>query len=258
MACRYFTFNGYFGFSEHSVHMFRRYPYGGMAEYMTAPASAVVKLPDSVSYEQAARLGYVGTAYSGLKKANVGPTTTLLINGASGTLGLGAVISAMALGVPRILGTGRNRQWLDKLKQLAPERIEVFSLEDGSIAEWARNLTGGEGVDAAIDCLGPGVPHETFLEGLYALRRGGTLVNVGAVAGDVGLNVHYMMDRDIRLAGSLWFTAQQGREMAGYAATGMLDLSIFEHEVFPLEQVNEAISGIKARNGGFSNFVIRP
>jgi alcohol dehydrogenase len=101
IACRYFTFNGYFGFSKLSERMYRKYPYGGMGEYMTAPASALVKIPDNVSYDQAARLGYIGTAYSGLRKAKVGPSTTLLINGASGTLGLGAVISTIALGVPR-------------------------------------------------------------------------------------------------------------------------------------------------------------
>lgn len=258
VACRYFTFNGYFGFSEHSKHIYARYPYGGMGEYMTAPSSAIVKIPDNVSYEQAARLGYVGTAYSGLRKAKVGPMTTLLINGASGTLGLGAVISALALGAPKILGTGRNREWLARVKAIAPDRIETFSLEDGSVSEWAKSLTDGDGVDVAIDCMGPGVPHESFLEGLYSLRRGGILVDVGAVAGDVPINVHYMMDRNMALVGSVWFTTQEGREMAGYASSGALDMSIFEHEVYPLEQANEAISGIAARNGGFSNFVIKP
>lgn len=257
-ACRYFTFNGYFGFSEYSRHIYARYPYGGMAEYMTAPATAIVKIPDSMTFEEAARLGYVGTAYSGLRKAKVGPMTTLLIGGASGTLGLGAVISALALGVPRILGTGRNREWLARVKAIAPDRIETFCLEDGSVSQWAKSLTDGDGVDVAIDCMGPGVSHEAFLEGLYSLRRGGVLVDVGAVAGEVPIDVHYMMDRNMSLLGSVWFTTEEGREMAGYAATGMLDMSIFEHEVYPLSQVNEAISGIATRNGGFSNFVIAP
>jgi alcohol dehydrogenase len=211
-----------------------------------------------MNFEQGARLGYVGTAYSGLRKAKAGSMTTLLISGASGTLGLGGVISALALGVPRILGTGRNRELLDRVKAIAPDRIETFCLEDGSVAEWARSLTDGEGVDVALDCMGPGVSHEAFLEGLYSLRRGGVLVDVGAVAGDVPINVHYMMDRNISLLGSVWFTTEQGREMAGFAAAGALDMSIFEHEVYPLEKANEAISGIAVRNGGFSNFVIQP
>jgi basic membrane lipoprotein Med (substrate-binding protein (PBP1-ABC) superfamily) len=60
------------------------------------------------------------------------------------------------------------------------------------------------------------------------------------------------------LVGSVWFTVQDGSALAGYAATGALNLSMFEHKAFPLEQVNAAISGIEDRHGGFSNYVIHP
>lgn len=258
IACRYYTFNGYFGFSQLSEQMFRRYPYGGLGEYMTAPPSALVKLPDSVSYDQASRFGYIGTAYSGLRKAGTGPGSTVLIGGASGTLGLGGVISAIALGASKILGTGRNKELLKKVKAIAPNQIEVFALDDGSVANWAKAQTDGEGVDVAIDCHGPGAPHSAIVDGIQSLRRGGILVDTGAVAGDVPVNVHYMMDRNMRLIGSLWFTAEEGRELAAFAASGALKLSIFEHHSHPLEKVNEAISGIATRNGGFSNYVIHP
>jgi alcohol dehydrogenase len=46
--------------------------------------------------------------------------------------------------------------------------------------------------------------------------------------------------------------------MADMAEAGTLDLSVFEHVCYPLEQVNEAISGIGSRHGGFSNYVIQP
>jgi alcohol dehydrogenase len=61
----------------------RAYPYGGLAQFITAPATALVKLPDNLSFEAAARLGYFGTAYSAMKKIGVGPGQTLLINGIS-------------------------------------------------------------------------------------------------------------------------------------------------------------------------------
>ncbi len=69
--CEYYTFNGYFGFSEKSLKIFDDYPYGGLCQYMTAPQYSLVSLPDSVSYDQAARLGYLGTAYAGLRKAHI-------------------------------------------------------------------------------------------------------------------------------------------------------------------------------------------
>ena len=59
-------------------------------------------------------------------------------------------------------------------------------------------------------------------------------------------------------ARSNWFTSAQGQEMAELGRAGLLDLSVLEHQRFPLEEVNRAISGLQSRNGGFSNYVIVP
>lgn len=257
--CAWWTFNGYFGFSEKSLDIFADYPYGGLGEYMTAPQYALVKLPASVTYEQAARFGYLGTAYAGLRKAGLGAGKTVLINGISGTLGLGAALLALALGATRVLGTARNKALLERVRQLAPQRIQTVSLLDTeAIDTWALAATEGEGVDIFLDCLGPGAPHEVFLAGVRALNRGGRSVNIGALAGSVGMDLHTMMDLQQSLTGSCWFTAGEGQDMADMAAAGTLDLSVFEHVGFPLDAINEAISGIDNRQGGFSNYVITP
>jgi threonine dehydrogenase-like Zn-dependent dehydrogenase len=144
------------------------------------------------------------------------------------------------------------------VKKLAPDRIEVHALDDGATAAWAKRLTGGEGVDFMISALGPGSPASTMLDSLRAVRRGGRAVNVGAVAEPVPVDVHWLMDEQIQLIGSNWFTAAQGQEMAELARARLLDLSIFEHQRFALDDVNRAISGLQNRNGGFSNYVIVP
>ena len=56
--------------------------------------------------------------------------STLLVNGISGMLGLCAALIALAMGATKILGTGRNVALLDRVKALAPERIEVFAADD--------------------------------------------------------------------------------------------------------------------------------
>lgn len=255
--CSYYTFNGYFGFSQKSLKIFNDYPLGGLCEYMNAPQYALVKLPDSVSYDQGARFGYLGTAYSALRKVDVTVGKTVLINGISGTLGLGAALYALALGATRIYGTARNRALLERVKAIAPHRIDVMSLDDHAVDEWVLQRT-EEGVDVFVDCLGPGAPHETFLAGMRSLKRGGAAVNIGAIAGGVPMDLHTMMDLRQSLDGSLWFTAAEGQDMADMTAAGLVDLSVFEHVAFPLSQVNEAISGIENRNGGFGNYVIHP
>jgi alcohol dehydrogenase len=257
--CPWWTFNGYFGFSDKSLQMFDDYPHGGLAEYMAAPQYALVKLPDNVSDEQAARFGYLGTAYAGLRKAGLGPGKTVLINGITGTLGLGAALLALAMGATRILGTARNPALLERVRALAPQRLHTLSLlDDVALDHWARDLTHGDGVDLFVDCLGPGAPHAVFQAGLRALTRGGQSVNIGAIAGDVPMDLHTMMDLQQSLIGSCWFTAGEGQDMADMAAAGTLDLSVFEHVRFPLDRVNEAIAGIEQRHGGFSNYVVQP
>jgi len=138
--CNHFTFNGYFGFQPESQKLYDIYTHGGFCEYMAAPQYAIVKIADNMSFYDAARLGYLGTAYSALKKATPIVGKSLVINGISGTLGLGATLFALAMGVTRIFGSGRNRALLERVKALAPDRIEVFSTDDGSIADWVKAL----------------------------------------------------------------------------------------------------------------------
>src|SRR5436305_13110837 len=108
----------------------KAYPNGGLCQFITAPEEALVKLPDNMSDEAAARFGYLGTAYSAMKKLGVGPGQTFLINGISGMLGLNAAMLALAMGATRILGTGRNVALLNRVKALSPRRIEVFAVGD--------------------------------------------------------------------------------------------------------------------------------
>lgn len=258
ISCKHYAFQGYFGFSEHALQTFEDYPIGGLSEYTVAPASAIVKIPENMTFDQAARLGYLGTAYSALKKVSAGPGDTILVNGISGTLGIGAAIFGLAMGVRKILGTGRDKALLEEIKALAPNRIEVFSLNDGSVTDFAMQQTAGEGVDAFLDCNGPGAQHDTFRQGLLAMRRGGIAVDIGAIAGPVEIDVHRLMDRNQRLYGSAWLTTAEGQEIADMVAAGIVDLSLLETQSFPLAEINNAISGIAQRHGGFSNFVIHP
>jgi alcohol dehydrogenase len=265
--CPDWTLQGYFGRSQ---DIMRAYPYGGLAQFITAPATALVKLPDTLSFEAAARFGYLGTAYAAMKKVGVGPGQTLLINGISGQLGLNAAQLALAMGATKILGTGRNQRLLDRVKALAPTRIDVLSVPDapggggnnagGSdpLVAWAKAATEGHGVDGMIDCLPPGAPASAMMRALFSLRRGGRAVNVGAVLETLPLNAFWMMTNRIGLQGSVWFTTGEGEEMAAMAGAGTLDLSALQHRVSPLSSVNEVLAGMDDRDGGFTNFVIDP
>jgi alcohol dehydrogenase len=225
---------------------------------MTAPEYSLVNLPDNMTFEQAGRFGYLGTSYGALKNANAGPGQVALIDGITGTLGVASTVLGLAMGLSRILGTGRDESLLKRVKALAPERIKVMKLGEGSTGEWAKSMTGGEGADFAISALGAKAPAATMLDSMKGVRRGGRVVNVGGVAEDLPIDVKWLMDEQIHIIGSNWFTTAQGQEMADMVKTGTLDLSYLEHRLFPLDSVNEAISGLKDRDGGFSNYIVTP
>src|SRR6266511_1157848 len=141
MLCSAAAFQGYFGFFPHSTRQLLDYPFGGFSEYITASPQRLVHLPSQVTFEQAARFGYLGTSFAALRCAQVGGGSWIAINGITGTLGVGATLLALGLGATRILGFGRNRDVLAQLKALAPDRIEVLVLGDAPIADWMRQHT---------------------------------------------------------------------------------------------------------------------
>ena len=262
LDCPNFTFQGYFGRSQ---EIMKAYPYGGLCQFITAPEDALVKLPDNVSFEVAARFGYLGTAYAAMRTLGVGPGQTFLVNGVSGMLGLNAVMLALAMGATKILGTGRNRTLLDRVKALSPRRIEVYAVDESvpvgpadPLVAWAKSMTEGYGVDSSLDCLPPGASADAFMRPLFTLRRGGRAATVGGVRETVSLNAFWLMTNRIGLQGSVWFTTGEGQDMAAMVAAGTLDASPLEHRIFPLSQVNDAMAALNDRNGGFTNFIVDP
>lgn len=156
--CSGAALRGYFAFSEAGVRTLNRYPIGGLSDYVVSPDTNICVLKEkNVSLETAARFGYIGTSYAALKVGQVGPGSSVLINGVTGTLGYAAVSCALGLGAVQILGIGRSKEKLEHIKSVFPaERVTVVSSEDVDVADWVDDQTGGAGIDTLIDCLGVG------------------------------------------------------------------------------------------------------
>ena len=257
--CKDFTFRGYFGFAANSQSLYDRYPHGGFGEYISAPIRNLVRLPDAISFETGARIGYLGTAYASLRKLGAGPGKSVLINGITGTLGFGACLLALAMGVTRILGTGRNRALIERIEALAPQRIAILRPGEGSIADFAIRQTGGNGVDGVVDCLAPGADGALMMDAIRGIRRGGAMVNVNGVGEPVTLDVKWMQAHQIALIGNNWFTPTEGQHIVDMVGSGQIDLSVLKHVRFGLDDINLAVNELHDRSeGGFSNYVVIP
>jgi acryloyl-coenzyme A reductase len=159
---------------------------GGRAEFTAAPATQLVRLPDAVSFAQAAALGvaYTTTYHGMFSRAGIGPGDSLLVMGAGGGVGVAAVQLAVDLGIPVFAVTGS--EWKrERLLELGVEA--AFSYRDGDWTEHLRAATkDGLGVTAAFDNGGTA----TLAASAACMGRGGRLFCSGGTTGlEVGINV---------------------------------------------------------------------
>lgn len=257
VQCNSFAFAGYFGSSQSAQRVQQRYPAGGLAEYLVAPVYSIVPLDDAVTFETASHFGYLGTSYAALRQGQAGPDTTVLVNGASGTLGVGAVLLALAMGVRKVLAVARDKDRLDRVKALCPNRIAIHSVQDGPCTEWALKQTGGRGADLVIEALPTDAPSSATFDAFNAARRGGRIVNIGGGNQPLGLFPVWFQATQTTVSGSVWFTSSQARDLSAMIAAGTLDVSQFEYQRFGLDSVNDAVDAAHSRpDGGFNHVVV--
>ena len=257
LYCEAGALQGYFGFRPASKPLLDRYPYGGFAEYMTAPARNLVRLTDAVSFEVGARFGYLGTAYAGLQAGELKAGGTLALIGATGTLGINATVFALGMGAGKIVPIARNPERLARMKALAPDRIFPVVIDGTPIAPRVVAAADGLGADVVMDCLTRGVAADMTADSIQGLRNGGIAVNIGALSEPLAINPIWFMIGGRQYRGSNWFTTAQGEEMVALATAGVADFSVFENRIYPLEKVNDALADA-GKDGGFINTVVRP
>jgi NADPH:quinone reductase-like Zn-dependent oxidoreductase len=152
---------------------------GGWAEYCAARAEQLMPLPAKLSWEQAASVGVafltayelIYPPYGKLKKGE-----TLLVAGASSGVGVAAVQIGKALGCT-VIGTSGSESKLAKLKALGMDH--GIHTRKPDFADKVKELTGGKGVDLAINLVGGSI----FAELMRALARKGRIGIVGYVDG---------------------------------------------------------------------------
>jgi NADPH:quinone reductase-like Zn-dependent oxidoreductase len=148
--------------------------FGGNAELVVVPQEQALPLPERLSFEQGAAFPVnYGTAYAALiVMGSLREGNRVLIHAAAGGVGIAATQIARNAGAAQILGTASPSKHEAIRAQGVTDPIDYRSLD---FEAEAMRLTGGEGVDLAIDALGP----TSFRKDYRLLRQGGRLVMFG-------------------------------------------------------------------------------
>lgn len=153
-------------------------PLGGYASARLFPAERLVKLPDSVSFDDAAAVLFKGITAQYLLTSTyaVGPGTTLLLYGVAGGLGSLMAPWAKALGA-RAIGVVSRSSSVDKARALGCDEVLVFDPQ--TLAGDVARITHGRKVDVVYDPIG----RLSFEASLDSLRPRGLMVSFGASSG---------------------------------------------------------------------------
>ena len=207
---------------------------GSFAEYALAEADYLGRLPESLSFVDAAPILCAGvTTYKGLKQTDTRPGEWVVISGAGG-LGHVAIQYARAMGL-HVAAVDLGPEKMALARQLGAE-ITIDARTQDPPTEIQKQIGGAHGV------LVTAVSTIAFKQAIGMLRRGGTCVLNGLPPGDFPVSIFDMVLNGYTLRGSIVGTRKDLEEALAFAADGKVKATI---ETLPLESINDVFSRLK-------------
>ena len=153
---------------------------GSYAEYAAVPAASLVRIPDDVSFENAAAIMLQGMTAHYLTRSTfpLQSGQTCLVHAAAGGAGLSIVQLAKIAGA-HVIGTTSTSAKAELAKQHGADEVILYTERD--FAAEVKRITGGKGLDVVYDSVG----RDTFHKSLDCLRPRGMMVSFGQSSGAV-------------------------------------------------------------------------
>jgi NADPH:quinone reductase len=167
------------------------------AEYTVIPASQVIPLPDSLSFDDGAAFPIqVLTAWHMLHTCHqTTPGQTVLVHSAAGGVGIVAVQIAKAAGA-RVIGTVSSDSKVALVKEYGADEVINYATHD--FAAETKRLTDGRGADLILDAVGA----TTFEKGLGCVALFGHIILYGRAGGvPEPLNVFRLFEKSAKVSG---------------------------------------------------------
>jgi D-arabinose 1-dehydrogenase-like Zn-dependent alcohol dehydrogenase len=228
---------------------------GAWAEYVVVPWHALTAVPDHVPIEQAAILAdAVSTPYAGLTdRAGLRQGESVGLWGIGG-LGVHAVMVARMVGGAPIIALDPS----EAARRRALDRGADHALDptaDG-VVEQVMELTGGLGLDVAVDLFGA---NRVLVQADACLGRFGRLVIIGLSAEPISLGPNALFGvTSHSLLGHLGYDKSHLDQLIGFVASGRLDVSGSISDVMPLEDVARGVERLATKEGDPIRLVVAP
>jgi len=223
---------------------------GAFAEYIAVPSRIVYKLPDEVTFEQAAMIEPLSVAYHAVEQARGAKGTALVVG--CGNIGLLIAQILATRGVEKIVLTDVAEEKLELAKNLGFEsRVDSGR---GNVPETVREMTDGKGADLSFDAVGT---EASVADAVRSLRKRGTCVLVGNITPSVPIPLQEIVTKQLSLVGSC-ASAGEYSQCLGLLASGKVDVNALISRSVPLADGSEWINKLYAKTPGLSKIILIP
>jgi alcohol dehydrogenase len=231
---------------------------GGLAEKCLVATHQLIRMPDGVSFADAASLPVAyGTAHRMIITHNtIQKGDKVLVLGASGGVGTGCVLLARMLGA-EVIACASSADKIARLKELGADH--VINYKEVDFSKWTiekfgkpqrRSYEGG--VDVVINFTGG----DTWAPTLRCVKRGGKILVCGATAGyDPKEDLRYVWSFELKIIGSNSFYDENLKALMDLIQQGAMKPVI--DETLPLERAAEGLRLIENREV-FGKVVVTP
>ena len=230
--------------------IFGEHVWGTLRDRLVAPEDNVIRIPDDLSFEEAAAAPLVFvTAWRMLvTRGQLKRGEDILILGAAAGVGTACIQIAKQLGA-RVFAAASSDEKLELCKQLGADVLINYEQED--FAQRVRAETGKKGVEVCVDYVGK----TTWVKSLRSTARGGRVVTCGATTGfDPNTDLRHIFYRQLSIMGSTMGT--KAELMAPLELIFNKDMKSVVGNVFELEDAAEAHRLMEQR-GAVGKIVIR-
>jgi len=229
--------------------------HGGFAEYLTFPAHSLVRLPESIPFEQGAILAdAVGTPFHAvITRGGLRAGERVAIFGVGG-LGTHAVQIARLAGAGQLIAVDVLPAALARARALGADETIDARHEDPPTR--IRELTGRDGVDLAVELVGT---QRTIAQAAASLARSGRAVLVGIGTEPIQVMPTALFSAfNYALLGTLGYRREDVTRLVRLVAAGRLDLSGSISARIPLRDINEGVRRLEEKIGDPVRIMVCP
>jgi alcohol dehydrogenase, propanol-preferring len=215
---------------------------GGYAEFVKAPASHVIRIPDALSSEQAAPLLCAGvTVHRALKQARIRAGQRLAVFGVGG-------LGHLAIQIGRAAGADVTAIDIAEEKLALAKLLGATRALNAAKSDVVKELRGAGGVHVA---LVTSAAKSAYDMAFYSVRPTGTLLVVGLPAGDISFPPILMAAGEIQIKASAVGTREDLAEILAMGAAGTVRCEV---NTRPLAEVVDVLGELS--RGGISGRVV--